>query len=102
VARKAIAQVKHLVSEILGDHMPPDQAEALAETLATGTWTHDYPISVGEAQALGLPISTDMPQDVYDIMNLFPQAAQRRPSVEYIPIPYAPPARKPGSRRDAA
>ena len=91
VARKAIAQVKYTVTQILGERMDPAQAEVLAEALAAGTWTHDYPISVEEARKLGLPISTDMPQEVYQIMSLFPQAPQRRPSVEYIPTPYGPP-----------
>jgi len=94
IARKALAQVKYFLTQLLGDRLPPEQARAVAETLAGGTWTHDYPISVDEARALGLPVSTDMPQDVYDIMSLFPQAPQRRPSVEYLPGPYAPPGRR--------
>lgn len=93
MARKALAQVGHTVTNILADRMPEDKAKALAETLTTGIWTHDYPISVQEAIGLGLDISTDMPQEVYDLMNLFPQTAQRRPSVEYIPMPYTPPPR---------
>jgi len=99
-ARKAIAQVQHTVTRILSDRMPAEQAAALAETLSTGTWTHDYPITVDEARQLGLPVSTDMPQEVYEIMSLFPQAGMRRPSVEYIPTPYGPvePARRRSSR----
>lgn len=89
-ARKAIAQVRSTVTRILSDRMPPEQASALAETLSTGTWTHDYPITVDEARQLGLPVSTDIPQEVYEIMSLFPQAGMRRPSVEYIPTPYGP------------
>jgi hypothetical protein len=46
---------------------------------------------LGSARELGLPISTDVPPEVYDIMSLFPQARQRRPSVEYIPTPDTPP-----------
>ena len=88
VAEKAIRQVKETVVQIVGERMERQQAEALAEKLATGTWTHDYPITVREAQELGLPVSTEMPKEVYDLMNLYPQTAQRRPSVEYIPIPY--------------
>jgi len=88
VAQKAIQQVKRTVVEIVGERMEPERAEALAETLASGTWTHDYPITVREARELGLPVSTDVPKEVYDLMSLYPQTAQRRPSVEYIPIPY--------------
>ncbi|MGQ9585930.1 MAG: SDH family Clp fold serine proteinase [Anaerolineae bacterium] len=101
LSRKAIEQVKRTVAAILGDRMDPEKAAALAETLATGTWTHDYPITVREAQELGLPVTTEMPKEVYDLMNLYPQTAQRRPSVEYIPMPYRAPSRpqQDGSRQ---
>ncbi|MGC8857382.1 MAG: SDH family Clp fold serine proteinase [Anaerolineae bacterium] len=87
IAEKAIRQVKATVSQLLQDKMSSEQAEKLAETLATGTWTHDYPITVDEARTLGLPVSTEMPAEIYQIMALYPQTAQRRPSVEYIPAP---------------
>jgi len=35
----------------------------------------------------GLPVRTDMPEEVYALMDLYPQPTQR-PSVQYIPIPY--------------
>lgn len=90
VARKAIEQVKQTVVEIVSERMDAERAARLADTLATGVWTHDYPITVREAKELGLPVSTDMPQEVYQLMSLYPQTAQRRPSVEYIPVPYFP------------
>ena len=31
-----------------------------------------------------------MPREVYELMDLFPQTSQRRPGVEFIPLPYAP------------
>lgn len=96
IAEKAIRQVKETVVCIVQERMSREQAEALAEKLATGTWTHDYPITVREAKELGLPVSTDMPLEVYDIMQLYRQTAQRRPSVEYIPAPYRVPE---GGRR---
>ncbi len=88
IAEKAIQQVKRTIVRIVSERMEPAQAEALAEALATGRWTHDYPITVQEAQELGLPVATDVPKEVYDLMSLYPQTAQRRPSVEYIPVPY--------------
>jgi ClpP class serine protease len=87
IAEKAIRQVKATVSELLSDKMERQQAEQLAATLSSGTWTHDYPITVKEARALHLPVNTDMPREIYRIMALYPQTAQRRPSVEYIPSP---------------
>lgn len=90
VARKAIAQVDSTVKRIASDRMGPEKAADLAQILTSGRWTHDYPISVEEALQLGLPITTEMPEEVYRLMSLYPQASQRRPSVEYIPIPYLP------------
>ena len=88
VSRKAITQVRRTAQELLAERMAPEQAAALAEKLATGTWTHDYPILAEEAKALGLPVSTDIPEEVYEFMGLFPQPTRTRPSVEYVPMPY--------------
>jgi ClpP class serine protease len=97
VARKALRQVRATVIEILGlNGVPTEKAEAIAEKLATGTWTHDYPIGVAEARELGLNVNTEMPKEVYQLMNLFPQSGQRRPSVAYIPMPYQAPPREGG------
>ena len=94
IARKALRQVKQTVTKILRKRMPAETAERLAEVLASGRWTHDYPIEVEELRQLGLNVSTAMPAEVYQLMNLFPQAGTGRPSVEYIPVPYPlrPPA----------
>jgi ClpP class serine protease len=100
VAEKAIRQVKATVNGLLRDQMGAERAEQVATTLSTGVWTHDYPISVGEARELGLTVSTDMPKEVYKLMGLYPQTAQRRPSVEYIPTPYRSPNER-GERRPA-
>jgi ClpP class serine protease len=99
LAEKALRQVERTVRELLHDRMPDEQAASLAHTLAGGTWTHDYPISVTEARELGLAVSTDLPSEVFELMGLYPQTTQRRPSVEYIPLPYGPQDR--GSGRPA-
>jgi len=89
VAQKAINQLRSTVKEILAGKMDDAKADQIAEKLATGHWTHDYPIMVEEAQQLGLPVSTDMPEEIYKFMNLYPQPVnKRRPSVQYIPMPY--------------
>ena len=97
VSRKAIAQVRRTVQDLLANRMAQGQAEALADKLSTGTWTHDYPIMAEEAKTLGLPVSTDMPEEVYQFMSLFPQPTRTRPTVEYIPLPYRGRSRQ-GSR----
>lgn len=92
VARKAISQVQGTIKRLaeLGGRLPEEKASEVAETLSSGRWTHDYPITVSEAIGLGLSISTEMPEEVYKLMSLYPQTSQRRPSVEYIPAPYLP------------
>ncbi len=94
VARKAIAQVHATVRTLLLEHNTPEKADELAGILSEGRWTHDYPISCDEARDLGLPVNDQLPAEIYQLMELYPQTRQARPSVEYIPTPYrpAPPA----------
>jgi len=91
IARKAVAQVRETVVELVRDRMPAE-AETLAATLSEGRWTHDYPIRLEQAQQLGLPASSALPEGVYELMDRYPRRAQRRPSVEFIPTPYREPA----------
>lgn len=87
VGQKAIDQVKTAAARLLAKHMDAQAAEQLAAKLATGTWTHDYPISAGEAKALGLPVSTAMPNEVLELMSLYPQPVRQQGGVEYLPEP---------------
>lgn len=91
VATKAAKQVHALLKHIMLEKFSEDEADELARILSEGRWTHDYPITVDEARNFKLPISTDMPMEVYALMDLYPQPAQRRPSVEYVPFPYERP-----------
>lgn len=90
VAQKALDQLRREVLELLPESMPRDKAEALAEKLTQGTWTHDHPISFREAQELGLPVRAEMPREFYELMELFPQPVRRQTAVQYIPLPYGP------------
>jgi len=54
-----------------------------------GKYTHDYPLGVEKLRELGLNISTDVPEEVYQLMDLYPQPMGTQvPSVQYIPVPY--------------
>lgn len=88
MARKALDQVKDFVTCLLKEKVGEEKAKELAETLCSGKWTHDYPITVDMLKQMGLPVSENMPQEVYELMNLYRQTEQRRPSVQYIPVPY--------------
>ena len=88
VSRKAIDQVKRFVKDLLKDKMGEEKAEEVADKLCSGYWTHDYPLTYEHLKELGIEVSTDMPQEIYDLMDLYKQTEQRRPSVQYIPVPY--------------
>jgi ClpP class serine protease len=85
VSEKALAQVKRGAVELLTPRLPQAEAEALAEKLAGGHWTHDYALTAKEASELGLPVKVGMPTDVLELMKLYPQPVQRS-GVEYLPI----------------
>ncbi|MBV8950614.1 MAG: ATP-dependent Clp protease proteolytic subunit [Actinobacteria bacterium] len=87
VGRKAQQQVQTFVERLLKPHLDGN-APDVARMLSEGRWTHDFPIDVEYARTLGLPVSTDLPDEVRLLMRLYPQARNRRPSVEYIPTPY--------------
>jgi ClpP class serine protease len=100
LAEKAIQQVKETIVEVASDAIPKDKLEIIAQELSCGRWTHDYPITVDHARALGLPVSTELPDEVYHFMNLFRMPAERnRPSVQYIPLPYHGPQAGSGAAR---
>jgi ClpP class serine protease len=100
MSRKAQAQVRDIVAELLSEsgQMGADRAAEVAKVMTEGRWTHDFPITVRTARGLGFKVSTDMPRPVYGIMELYPQAGSRRPSVVYLdspggmPIPSTPSA----------
>jgi ClpP class serine protease len=60
-------------------------AEALAEKLAGGHWTHDYALTATQAAAIGLPVKVGMPREIIELMKLYPQPVQSS-AVEFLPI----------------
>nr|WP_277998875.1 hypothetical protein [Moorella sulfitireducens] len=96
IARKAMRQVRESLVELLAEKMERQKAEELATILSEGHWTHDYPIGVEQLIKMGLPVKTGLPREIYQLMELYPQPAGRRPSVQYVPLPYS---RRDGGRR---
>jgi len=90
IAQKAIDQMKsYLIWLLTQNGMEKEKAEGIAEELATGKYTHDYPLTVEYLKSLGLNVNTEVSEEVYDLMELFPQPmGSQVPSVQYIPIPY--------------
>lgn len=93
IAQKALQQVQAFVRTLLEDTIPdqkidPANIDKIVHRLTTGVVTHDYPITVEEAEEMGLPVATDLPMEIYRLMDLYPQPQAGRPSVQYIPMPY--------------
>ena len=86
-SEKAIIQLRGSVKSILTSKVGEERAEELAHVLTEGTWTHDYPITFDVAQQLKLPVSSAMPDEVMQLMGLYPQPIRRQASVEYLSKP---------------
>jgi ClpP class serine protease len=99
IGRKAIAQVKQSAGELMKRSLTAEQAGTLAEKLSTGTWTHDYPIWAATAKEFGLHVSTNMPDDVLELMKLYPQPVRTQSGggVEYLPVPRQKEEVRPGT-----
>ena len=72
-AKKSLQQTRHMVKTLLEGKMPPQAIDRIVDRLTSGQITHDYPIFPDEAQRLGLAVSTNMPEQVYKLMALYPQ-----------------------------
>ena len=90
IAEKALKEVQDTIVYLLKDKMPEEKAREVARKLTEGYYTHDYPITFEHAKEMGLPVSDKVPPEVYELMELYPQAIQQRPGVEYLPKPHVP------------
>ena len=90
VAEKSIRQVKELVMELLKGKISDERIEEVAEKLVGGYYTHDYPITVEQLKEMGFKVFTNVPPEVYELMELYPQARTNRPGIEYLPYPTVP------------
>jgi len=101
VAEKAINEIQDFIVSLLADKMPQEKAREIARTLTEGRYTHDYPITADQAKQLGLNINTNIPPEIYTLMQLYPQALQQRPGIEYLPrppVPFYPTRQKPSKQ----
>jgi ClpP class serine protease len=96
VARKAIHQVQVFASQLLEQHMAPEQAREVARILSTGLWTHDHPLMPSDLEGLQLPVKVGVPEEERQLLRLYPQPRGRHGGVEYFPGRPAPPGLPPG------
>jgi ClpP class serine protease len=83
-AEKAVTQIRQSVCDFLASRVG-EKASELAKLLSEGTWTHDHPITYETAKSFGLPVSSEMPSELFDLMGLYPQPVRHQPTVEYVP-----------------
>ncbi|MCR4420279.1 MAG: ATP-dependent Clp protease proteolytic subunit [Clostridia bacterium] len=88
LADKALRQVEGTLRSVLETKFGQERARTLADTFGRGYWTHDFPLTVERLREMGLAVSTDLPPAVHQLMDLYPQPPQRRPSVQFVPLPY--------------
>ncbi|WP_456326568.1 SDH family Clp fold serine proteinase [Palaeococcus sp. (in: euryarchaeotes)] len=87
VSKKALRQVREFIYSLLRDKYGDEKARELAEVLTEGRWTHDYPITIEHARELGLHVETEVPSEVYTLMELYKQPMKNRGTVEFMPYP---------------
>lgn len=87
IGERALDQVEALARSLLARRMDSARAAETARLLARGTWTHDFPITAEAAKALGLPVSSEIPAEVLQLMTLYPQPVRASGGVEYRPVP---------------
>ena len=85
LAEKAISQLGDIVGELLAGKLDTSAIEMVSESLTSGVWTHDFAITYRQAKKLGLPVTTNIPNDILDLIALYPQPIIGTPSVEYLP-----------------
>jgi ClpP class serine protease len=87
MGKKALQQIRRQVISLLEKKYSPEKVEQLVSALTEGRWTHDYPILYEEAKELGLHVAKGIPDEIYQLMSLYPQPVRQQPTVEYLPVP---------------
>ncbi len=87
-AKKAQAQMKDLIREIMKGKCGEANTELILEELVSGKYTHDYPIFPEKARLLlGECVKVGLPPSIYELMDFYKmETGGRRPGVEFIPL----------------
>lgn len=70
VAAKATVQLQRMAFELLKGKLGAERATEVATMLTEGRWTHDYPLHAEELRELGLPVSTAIPSQFWELLGL--------------------------------
>lgn len=82
IAEKALNFTKAVVNELLDDKFDDKEKQRqVVEKLVGGEMVHAQLISAKDAQALGLPVSTELPAEIHEFMKYYRAV---RSNVEYV------------------
>ncbi len=82
VSEKALNFTKGMVNELLeGKFDNKEKQDQVVEKLTGGEMIHSQLISAKDAQALGLPVSTELPPEIHEFMKYYRAASS---NVEYV------------------
>ncbi len=87
-AKKAQAQMKDLIRELMKGKCGEANTDLILEELVSGKYTHDYPIFPEKARLLlGDCVKVGLPPSIYELMDFYKmETGGRRPGVESIPL----------------
>lgn len=70
-AEKSLEEARVHACDLVNDAHKPAGTCALTDDLVSGTRTHGYPITVVEARARGINVSTKVPDTVFDLVDAY-------------------------------
>jgi len=79
-ARKTQEQVRQAIRRVAHSHHPDEAADKLAEALTADHWAPGCPIFIDQIEEMGFKINKNVPDEVYRLMNLYPQSLPQRPT----------------------
>ncbi len=87
-AKKALRQTEEFVRVLVSDKFEKEQVDKILEELASGKYTHDYPLTASAIKALlGECVQKEIPPEIYTLMRLYRMEYKpKRPGVEFVPV----------------
>ena len=87
-AKKAMRQTEEFVRVLVSDKFEKEQVDKILKELASGKYTHDYPLTASAIKALlGECVQKEIPPEIYTLMRLYRMEYKpKRPGVEFVPV----------------
>jgi ClpP class serine protease len=86
-AKKALSQMDATVRELLEGKYDEERIDLIINDLVTGKYTHDFPITAeGVCELLGQCAQTELPKEVYQLMDFYKMGKPQRSGIEYVPL----------------